>query len=53
MNASTWYKADRLCRELDRKINKLRGVTQGRDKCLKSIEKLKRHIENVKREGKK
>lgn len=52
MNARTYHKADRLYRELDRKVNKLRGVTSGRDKCLKSIEKLKRHIENVKRGNK-
>ena len=50
MNASTYFKVQNLYRELDRKRTKLGNIPagDGRDKALKSLRKLERHIENVK-----
>jgi hypothetical protein len=51
MNPATFHRCARLYSELDRKVSKLQHVQgeRARRLCLRSIEKLKRHIENVKR----
>lgn len=51
MNPATFHRCARLYAELDRKVSKLQHVQgeRARRLCARSIEKLRRHIENVKR----
>lgn len=55
MDTNNYLRLVRMTQELDRKIGKLSGIPQGsgRDRAVRSIEKLRRQLRNAKQKLKK